>query len=217
MVATSIKRVVVADDHALFMDGITSLLEAAGFEIVGQARDGSQALEIIQATNPDLVLLDIAMPVLNGLDVLAAIKAENPEPKVVILTVSDSDDDLFNAIQLGADGYLLKDLNSEKFMDMLAGLERGEAALTREMTARLMAGFQDLATQIQKPKNGLTEREIELLQLMAAGSSNRVIAEKLFISENTVKYHIRNILQKLGAQNRTEAVRTAIRQGYLQP
>jgi DNA-binding NarL/FixJ family response regulator len=217
MVPDKIHRVVVADDHALFMDGITSLLEAAGYEIVGQARNGPHALEVIRLEQPDLVLLDITMPEMSGLEVLAAVKTEFPAMRVVMLTVSDADDDLLAAIQFGADGYLLKDLNSEMFIRMLAGLERDEAALTPQMTTRLMSGFQELARQTQKTKNDLTEREIDLLNHMAGGFSNKVIAKKLFISENTVKYHIRNILQKLGVQNRTEAVRAAIRRGYLQP
>jgi len=215
MMANKINRVVVADDHALFLDGITSLLEAAGFEIVGQANDGQQAIEFVRQLQPDLVLLDISMPMMDGLSVLGAIKSEFPSIRVVMLTVSDDDDDLYTAVQGGADGYLLKDLNSQEFVEMLAGLERGEAAMNRRMTARLMTGFQQLTSKEAEPKNGLTEREIELLHIMVGGLSNKAIAEKLFISENTVKYHIRNILQKLEVQNRTEAVGIAIRRGFL--
>jgi len=208
-------RVVVADDHSLFLDGITSLLEAVGYEIVEQASNGRQALEAVRHHRPDLVLLDITMPEMDGLETLGAIKEELPDTRVVMLTVSDEDSDLFKAVQLGADGYLLKDLNSKEFINMIEGLEKGEAAINRKMAARVMSGFQQLATQKTEEPNQLTEREIELLHWMVEGLSNKGIAQKLFISENTVKYHIRNILQKLGAQNRTEAVATAIRQGLI--
>ena len=207
------KRVVVADDHSLFLDGITSLLEAVGYEIVAQASNGRLAVEAVREKHPDLVLLDITMPEMSGLEALEIIHAEFPDIRVVILTVSDQDEDLFKAIQSGADGYLLKDLNSKEFIEMLEGLDLGEAAINRRMAARLMSGFQQLSMQKNEEPNQLTEREIELLQWMVEGLSNKRIAQKLFISENTVKYHIRNILQKLGVQNRTEAVATAIRRG----
>jgi DNA-binding NarL/FixJ family response regulator len=209
------KRVVVADDHSLFRDGITSLLEAAGYQVVDQVGDGDLAIEAVRNLQPDLVLLDITMPNKNGLETLAILKNEFPSLKVVMLTVSDEDQDLLAAIQAGANGYLLKDLNSEEFLSMLEGLEKGEAALNRKMVTRVMNGYQKLATQSAESKEGLTGREIELLHLMVDGLSNKQIAEKLFISENTVKYHIRNILQKLDVQNRTEAVGIAIRKGLL--
>ena len=210
------KRVVVADDHSLFLDGITSFLEAVGYEIVEQASNGRLALEAVRRFQPDLVLLDITMPEMNGLEALKAIKSEYPDIRVVMLTVSDDDENLFEAIQSGADGYLLKDLNSKEFIEMIEGLERGEAAINRRMAARLMSGYQQLATQKTEKPNQLTERELELVMWMVEGLSNKGIAQKLFISENTVKYHIRNILQKMGVQNRTEAVATAIRQGLTQ-
>jgi len=210
------KRVVVADDHSLFRDGITSLLEAAGYEVVKQVGDGVLVVEAVRELKPDLVLLDITMPKKNGVEALKIIKSEFPEIRVVMLTVSDDDDNLFAAIQSGADGYLLKDLNSDEFLEMLEGLEQGEAAMSRRMTTRLISGFQELSVQTGEPKNLLTERELGLLFLMADGLSNKSIAERLYISENTVKYHIRNILQKFGVQNRTEAVALAIRQGLLE-
>jgi DNA-binding NarL/FixJ family response regulator len=209
------KRVIVADDHSLFRDGITSLLEAAGYDVVEQVGDGEMAVEAVRRLNPDLVLLDITMPKVTGIEALQVIKSEFPHIKVVILTVSDGDEDLFAAIQSGADGFLLKDLNTDEFLEMLGGLEIGEAAISRRMTTRLLSGFQELLGQTDRSKNQLTERELELLYYMADGLSNKGIAERLFISENTVKYHIRNILQKFGVQNRTEAVALAIRQGLL--
>jgi DNA-binding NarL/FixJ family response regulator len=207
-------RVVVADDHSLFRDGITSLLEAAGYDVVDQGNDGQEAVEAVRKTLPDLVLLDISMPKMNGLEALHLIKAEFPETRVVILTVSEDDDDLFTSIRAGADGFLHKDLDASEFLEMLAGLERGEAAITRKTAARLMSGFQQLTEQTENV-DALTKREIQLLYWMVEGYSNREIAKELFISENTVKYHIRNIFQKLEVQNRTEAVAYALREGLI--
>jgi DNA-binding NarL/FixJ family response regulator len=209
------KRVIVADDHSLFRDGITSLLEAAGYEVVKQVGDGESAINAIRELEPDLVLLDISMPNKTGIETLQEIRAEYPDLLVVMLTVSDNDDDLFSAIQAGANGYMLKDLNSTEFLSLLQGLESGEAALNRKMISRVMNGYQKLASKDPDSQEGLTKREIELLYQMVEGFSNKKIGERLFISENTVKYHIRNILQKLGVQNRTEAVSLAIRKGLL--
>lgn len=210
-------RVLVADDHSLFRDGIISLLEAAGFEIIGQAGDGQAAVEAVMRLLPDLVLLDIAMPKMSGLEALRLIKAKLPETKVVMLTVSDDDADLFEAIESGALGYLLKDLTADEFLELLDGLQRDEAAMTRRMTTRLMKRFAALSHQQAEQVERLTQREVELLRLVARGMPNKAIAQTLSISENTVKYHIRNILQKLGVQNRTEAVTYAIGAGLLDP
>ena len=207
-------RVVVADDHSLFRDGIVSLLEAARFTVVGEAGDGNAAVETVLRLRPDVTLMDIAMPGRTGLQALREIRAQWPEAKVVILTVSDEDADLFEAVEAGACGYLLKSLKADEFIEMLRGVERGEAAMTRQTTARLMAGFGHRAEH--SPQN-LTPRETELLQLMAQGLSNKEIATALSLSENTVKYHLKNVLQKLGAHNRTEATAHAIRNGILKP
>jgi len=210
-------RILVADDHSLFRDGIISLLEAAGLEVVGQVGDGRAAVEAAQRLRPDVVLLDIDMPQMNGLEALRLIKAQQPETQVVMLTVADDDANLLEAARAGAQGYLLKSLNGDEFLRMLNGLQQGKAAMTRQTTARLMKGFSAPATpQVESTKN-LTEREIELLQLVANGLSNKAVAKQLSISENTVKYHLKNILQKLGVQNRTEAVTYAIRTGLLNP
>jgi DNA-binding NarL/FixJ family response regulator len=210
-------RVLVADDHALFRDGIVSLLEAAGFDVVGQVGDGRAAVDAALRLHPDLVLLDINMPQMSGLEALRLIKKELPETQVVMLTVSDDDAHLFDAIESGAMGYLLKNLTTDAFFEMLDGLRRGEAAMSRQVTARLMKGFADLSRQRSELVESLSEREIEVLRLVAEGLSNKAVAQSLSISENTVKYHMRNVLQKLGAQNRTEAVTHAIRAGLLNP
>ena len=208
-------RVLVADDHSLFRDGIVSLLEAAGFDVVGQAGDGRVAVEMALRLRPDLVLMDIAMPQMTGLEALRLIKAESQEMQVVMLTVSDDHADLLEAIKAGAQGYLLKNLNASEFLEMLAGLEHGEAAITRKTAARLIEGFADLSRLRSGPLDSLTQREIETLRLVAEGLSNKAIAQALFVSENTVKYHMKNILQKLCVQNRTEAATYAHRAGLL--
>ena len=208
-------RVLVADDHSLFRDGIVSLLEAAGFEVVGQVGDGREALTETRRLNPDVVLLDISMPEMNGLEALRHLREESPDVHVVMLTVSDDDADLLEAIQAGASGYLLKSLSSEAFIELLQGLERGEAAISGVTTARLIKGIGTRTVSKNEPFEKLTERELGLLRLVADGLSNRAIARELSISENTVKYHMKNIFQKLNAQNRTEAVTIALQTGIL--
>lgn len=210
-------KVLVADDHSLFRDGIISLLEAAGFEVVGQAGNGRMAVEETLRLHPDLVLMDIGMPQLNGLEALREIKAVLPETQVVMLTVSDDDADLLTAIQCGARGYLMKDLNAHEFLDMVRGLEEGEAAITRKSVSRLIERLTISSHQPHDLVEKLTQREIDLLQLVAEGYSNKALAQKFSISENTVKYHIKKIFQKLGVQNRTEAVAFAMRAGLIKP
>lgn len=208
-------RILVADDHSLFRDGIISLLEAAGFDVIEQVGDGQAAVEATLRLRPDLVLMDIDMPRMNGLEALRQIKTSSPETQVVMLTVSEDDAHLYEAAKLGAHGYLLKNLNGDDFFEMLTGLQQGKAAMTRSTAARLMKRVADSSQS--RPLETLTGREIELLRFVARGLSNKAIAQGLSVSENTVKYHMKNILQKLGVQNRTEAVTYAIREGLLAP
>jgi len=206
-------RILVVDDHSLFRDGVISLLEAGGHKVVGQAGDGLVAVESARALKPDLVLMDINMPLMDGIEALRQIKATLPDMKVIMLTVSEDDTNLVHAIRAGADGYLLKHLNAKDFLEMVNGLERGEAAITRSLTTRLLRHMTSL-----EPESGrtpLSERELEILRLVATGKSNHAIAEQLSVSENTVKYHLKNIMQKLGVSNRTEAVTLAIQLKYL--
>ena len=208
-------RVLVADDHSLFRDGLVSLLEAAGLEVVGQYGDGQSAVEAVLQLRPDVALLDITMPILTGLEALEQIRAQWPEARVVILTASDDDDQLFRASEAGASGYLLKSLKADAFVEMLGGLERGEAAMTRQTTARLLAGLSRQAPAAPPPE-ALTPQEIRLLGHLAKGLSNKAIAQAMGLSENTIKYHLKNVLQKLGLHNRTEAAAYAIRSGLAQ-
>lgn len=207
-------RILVADDHSLFRDGLVSLLEAAGFEVVAQVGEGASAVEAALRLRPEAILLDITMPGVNGLEALRQIRAKWPEAQVVMLTASDDETDLFEAVEAGARGYLLKSLNADEFVDMLSGLARGEAAMTRQTTARLLTGFAHLS---HPTLASLTERESELLQLMVQGLPNKEIAQAMSLSENTVKYHVKHILHKLGVQNRTEAAVQALRIGLLKP
>jgi DNA-binding NarL/FixJ family response regulator len=203
-------RVLVVDDHALFRDGIVSLLEASGFVVVGQAENGIKAIEAVQAIHPDLVLMDVSMPGMTGLEALSQIKQIAPEIQVVMLTISEDDSDLLKAVQMGARGYLLKSLNSKGFLASLESIRRGEVAISAHSMTQL---FKTLSSNMPEPadaRGNLTERELELLKLVAEGLQNREIANKLFISENTVKYHLKSILQKLGVKNRAEAVASAL-------
>ncbi|MCJ7566482.1 MAG: response regulator transcription factor [Anaerolineales bacterium] len=208
-------RVMVADDHSLFRDGLVSLLEAAGYEIAAQVADGQEALIQAKRTRPDLILLDLSMPRMNGHEALPLLLEIVPDAKVVILTVSEEDDDLLKVILAGAHGYLVKSLNADDFLELLGGLERGEAAVTGRTAARLMAKLAENRLPMKSLTEALTARELELLELVGEGFSNRALSDKLSISTNTVKYHLKNIFQKLGAQNRAEAVAHAIRTGIL--
>ena len=212
-------RVLLADDHALFRAGIASLLEAWGNEVVGEASDGVDALEQTRKLNPDLVLMDIGMPRCNGLEATRLIKAEMPEVKIVMVTVSDDDEDVFEAIKSGAQGYLLKDMSEEEFSRTLTGITAGEAPLSRGLAAKILDEFSRLSDQRHSKdaasEDELTKREREVLQLVAGGSTNREIASALYISENTVNFHMKNILSKLHLRNRAQAVAYAIQSGLV--
>ncbi len=209
-------RVLLVDDHALFRDGIASLLAAWGVEVVGQASDGLEAVQKVRALHPGLVLMDVKMPHCNGLQATRLIKAEMPQVKIVMLTVSDDEQDLFEAIKAGAQGYLLKNLRGEEFMEILTGISRGEAPISPFMAAKILDEFARQAAKAGAPlssKDGLSERERDVLRLIAQGGTNRVIAASLYVSENTVKYHIKNILAKLHLRNRAQAAAYAVQQG----
>jgi len=210
-------RVVVADDHPLFRDGLRSLLEARGIEVVGEARNGREAVEEARRQNPDVVLMDLSMPELNGLAATRLISAQLPDVKVVILTASEDDADLFEAIKSGAQGYLFKNLDSKEFFALLEGVAQGEPALTPGLARKLLGEFARPAAAAHttaEPPSQLTEREREVLDLLVQGiTTNRELAQRLIVSENTVKYHLRNILDKLHLQNRAQVVAYAMRQG----
>ncbi len=202
-------RLVVVDDHALFRDGVSSLLRAWDHEVVGQAGNGADAIRAVDEHDPDIVLLDVRMADMSGVDVARIVKERHPRTSVVMLTVSEDEDDLFRAIEAGAQGYLMKDLESAQFRSMLEAVGRGEAAITPATAARVLRRF----VKADEGTTGeLTERETQVLHLVTAGLRNREIAVQLGISENTVKYHIRNILERLHAKSRTELAGRAGRQ-----
>lgn len=208
-------RVLVADDHALFRDGLRSLLEAHGVTVVAEARNGQEAVELARQHQPDIVLMDISMPVLNGLAATRLITTELPEISVVVLTASEEDDDLFEAVKSGAQGYLQKDLEADRFFALLEGVTRGEPALTPNLARKLLGAFANPPKdEPDTPGRTLTEREREVLDLLVQGvTSNRDLAARLFVSENTVKYHLRNILDKLHVENRAQVIAYAHRHG----
>ena len=213
-------KILIADDHALFRDSLRSLLTARGLEVAGEARDGKEAVELARRLQPDIVLMDLSMPVLDGLAATRLISAELPQVKVVILTASDEDAKLFEAIKSGAQGYLLKNLESEDFFSLLDGVNRGEPALTPALARKLL---QEFARPVQTPvppqdPDALTDREREVLELLVSGvTSNRKLAKQLGVSENTVKFHVRNILDKLHLHNRAQVVSYAIRHRIVEP
>lgn len=205
-------RVVLVDDHPLFREGLASLLHARDVEIVGEASDGAEGVELVRRLRPDAVLMDLTMPGgMGGLEATRLIKAEMPEVRVVILTVSEADADLFDAIRSGAHGYLVKSTSSEEFFDLLDALDRGEAPLSRGLAAKIM---QYLARG-DRPDDEvvLTPREEEVLRLVAEGRTNREMATALSISEATVKFHMTNVLAKLHLENRAQVVAYAHRHG----
>jgi DNA-binding NarL/FixJ family response regulator len=203
-------RVLIVDDHPLFRDGLATLLHARGMEIVGEANNGAEALEQARALLPDLILMDIHMPQMDGLEATRLIKLEMPATKIVILTVSDDDENLFEAVKSGAHGYLLKNMPSQQFFETLTGVANGDAPIQRGLAEKILNEFAERARAEE-----LTDREKQVLGLVAEGATNRDIASRLNVSENTIKFHLKNILEKLHLRNRAQAAAYAIRAGLL--
>ena len=211
-------RVLIVDDHALFRRGLEMVLEEEDdIELVGQASDGAEARERAGESLPDVVLMDIRMPKSTGIDACRVMKEAAPSTKIVMLTISDEEEDLFEAIRAGASGYLLKDIPLDEVAEAVRSVHGGQSLISPAMAGKLLTEFATLARrpdeervqQVPPPK--LTDREMEVLKLVAKGMNNRDIARELFISENTVKNHVRNILEKLQIHSRMEAVMIALR------
>jgi two-component system nitrate/nitrite response regulator NarL len=212
-------RILLVDDHVLFRKGIASLISGRqDMTVVGEAGDGIEAVRLAHETRPDIILMDVNMPKRGGLETVKIIKQELPEIEIVMLTVSDEDTDLFEAIKNGAKGYLLKDLEPQQLFEMLDGVRQGEAPISGAMAAKILQEFKE-PTEGKKADTAdideLTEREIEVLEEVVKGATNKKIADTLHITENTVKIHLRNILEKLHVQNRIQAAVYAVREGLV--
>jgi DNA-binding NarL/FixJ family response regulator len=213
-------RVLVADDHALYRRGLEMVLSAEeGIEIVGEAGDGAEAIRRVEELLPDVVLMDIRMPRRSGIEACTAIKDVVPSTKIVILTISDEESDLYEAVRAGANGYLLKDVPGEEIAAGIRAVAEGQSLISPSMASKLLTEFAAMIKKSEErpqlPVPRLTDRELEVLKLVARGLANRDIAKELFISENTVKNHVRNILEKLQLHSRMEAVVYAVREKIL--
>ena len=208
----------VVDDQELFRRGLTALLAAeVDIEVVGEAGDGVAAAELAGTSVPDVILMDVRMPKRSGIEACSAIKEVAPTARIIMLTVSDEEADLYDAVKNGASGYLLKDASIDEVAQAIRVVADGQSLISPSMAVKLLDEFKQMtrSDRQQVPSPRLTERELEVLKLVAQGLNNREIGKRLFISENTVKNHVRNILEKLQLHSRMEAVMYAVREKLL--
>ena len=216
-------RVVIADDHVLYRRGLQMVVsQDDDIEIVGEAGDGKEAVDRTVELLPDVVLMDVRMPHTSGIEACQKIKSQVPSTKIIMLTMSDEESDLYEAVKAGANGYLLKDVPGEEIADGVRAVHNGDSLISPSMASKLLAEFALMSRrQGERPSAvgapRLTERELEVLRLVARGLANKEIAHDLFISENTVKNHVRNILEKLQLHSRMEAAMYAVRENLLEP
>ena len=214
-------RVLIVDDHALFRRGLQMVLrQEPDIEVVGEAADGHEAVAKAQESMPDVILMDVRMPKRSGIEATQKIKEMLPHVKILMLTISDDEADLYEAIKAGASGYLLKEISIDEVADAVRSVWAGQSRISPSMAAKLLTEFAAMSKRAEErqqlPAPRLTDREMEVLKLVAQGLNNRDIAKELFISENTVKNHIRNILEKLHLHSRMEAVVYAVREKLLE-
>lgn len=199
--------ILTADDHPLIRDGLAAVLRAeTGLQVVAEASNGEEAIEAYARLHPDIVLMDLRMPVMDGLTATHAILADDPDARIIVLTTYDGDEDIHRALAAGARGYLLKDMMRTDLLGVIRAVHRGQRGIPAPVAARLAE---------HTPRVGLTPRELEVLRLVADGLSNAQVAERIGRTEGTVKVHLKNILQKLDVKDRTEAVTTALRRGFI--
>jgi two-component system NarL family response regulator len=215
-------RVLISDDQALFRRGLYVVLGTEpDIAVVAEAENGEEAISRAEELAPDVVLMDVRMPRVSGIEAARRIREVLPTTKILMLTVSDEEDDLYEAIKAGANGYLLKEISVEEVAEALRAVVQGQSLISPSMASKLLSEFNSLAKRAaqreQLPAPVLTTRELEVLKLVARGLSNKDVADQLFISENTVKNHVRNILEKLHLHSRMEAVMYAVRQHLLDP
>ncbi|MFZ3590393.1 response regulator [Bacillus sp. DJP31] len=218
--------IVIIDDHQLFREGVKKILDfESNFEVVAEGDDGKEALSIVGEHRPDVVIMDINMPTLNGIEATGQLIAEYPDTKVIILSIHDDENYVTHALKTGAQGYLLKEMDADQLVEAVKVVSDGGSYLHPKVTHNLVKEYRRLATshskaikkeiEIRRPLHLLTRRECEVLQLLADGKSNRGIGESLFISEKTVKNHVSNILTKMNVNDRTQAVVVAIKNGWV--
>jgi DNA-binding NarL/FixJ family response regulator len=206
-------RLVIVDDHALFRSGLISLIQdIQGFEVVGEAGNGRDAIEVVEKSKPDVVLLDVNMPIMGGVETVRILRQQQ-DCRILMLTISKSEEDLFGAIAAGADGYLLKNATPDELEKSIQNVHRGDSVLSPEVTRQVLKAVN--FDQTRTPDYGLSSREMEVLQCLAQGMTTAQISSDLFISDNTVKTHVRHILEKREASNRAEAVSKAMQLGLI--
>jgi DNA-binding NarL/FixJ family response regulator len=209
-------RVLIADDHAVFRRGLEEVFATEpDIEVVGEATDGVQVVERVGQLNPDVVLMDVKMPGGGGIEATRQIRSQYPNVKIVMLTGSEDEDDLFAAVRAGANGYVLKEVSIEEIANAVRAVARGLSPIAPALTPKLLSEFNSLSRRVAEQQGiapRLSPREIEVLRLVAKGMSNKEIAAELIIAENTVKNHVRNILDKLGLRTRMEAGMYAVRE-----
>jgi NarL family two-component system response regulator LiaR len=210
-------RILIADDHAIVREGLRALIGAKpDMELVGEAADGVEAVQKARSLQPDVILLDLVMPRKDGIEAIGEIKQENPEAHILVLTSFAEDEKVFSAIKAGALGYLLKDSSPQELLQAIRDVHRGESSL-HPAVARKLIGELNRPSDLPATEEPLTEREVEVLSLVARGLSNQEIAERLVVSERTVRTHVSNILGKLHLANRTQAALYAVREGLASP
>ena len=212
-------RILVADDHALFRQALRAVLgDEEGIELVGEAGDGEEVISMAEELAPDVILMDVRMPKVAGIDAARQIAATLPSAKIVMLTVSDDEEDLFEAIKAGASGYLLKEVDPAEIADAVRQIHAGHSLLSPGVASKLISEFAAMSKRADERamRPNLTSRELEVLQFAAGGLTNRQIGRRMGISENTVKNHIRNILEKLHLHSRMEAVLYAVREELIE-